>query len=63
MITLAHNLDLTVVAEGVETEEQLGFLRAEACDEAQGYLISKPMPGEEFADWVQTRDIDQKKAA
>ena len=63
MITLAHNLDLTVVAEGVETEEQLGFLRAEACDEAQGYLISKPMPGEEFAEWVQTRETEQKKAA
>lgn len=63
MITLAHNLDLTVVAEGVETEEQLEFLRAEDCDEAQGYLISKPMPCEEFADWVQTRETDQKKAA
>lgn len=63
MITLAHNLDLTVVAEGVETEEQLGFLRAEACDEAQGYLISKPMPGEEFAEWVQMRETEQKKAA
>lgn len=63
MITLAHNLDLTVIAEGVENAEQLGFLRAERCDEVQGYLISKPMPGEEFADWMNARLEDVKKAA
>jgi diguanylate cyclase (GGDEF)-like protein len=43
IVTLAHNLRLRVVAEGVETEEQLRFLRLLRCDEIQGYLISKPL--------------------
>ena len=55
IITLAHNLDLTVIAEGVENPEQLGFLRAKRCDEVQGYLISKPMPANDFAQWMQDR--------
>ena len=63
MITLAHNLDLTVIAEGVESAEQLGFLRAERCDEIQGYLISKPMPADTFSDWMQARKEEVKKAA
>ena len=63
MITLAHNLDLTVIAEGVENAEQLGFLRAERCDEVQGYLISKPMPSEDFSDWMEDRNNEQRKAA
>jgi len=46
IVTLAHNLRLRVVAEGVETEEQLRFLRLLRCDEIQGYLISKPLPVE-----------------
>ena len=43
IITLAHNLSLEVVAEGVETEEQLKFLRLLKCDGWQGYLYSKPV--------------------
>lgn len=50
-IDLAHNLGLTVVAEGVETAEILEHLRALACDEAQGYHISRPMPTAQFLDW------------
>ncbi|VVO10204.1 putative signaling protein [Pseudomonas fluorescens] len=40
---MAHGLSLKVVAEGVERPEQLEFLKAERCDEVQGYLISRPV--------------------
>ena len=42
-ISMAHNLNLEVVAEGVETDAQLEFLRAQGCDELQGFLISRPL--------------------
>jgi EAL domain-containing protein (putative c-di-GMP-specific phosphodiesterase class I) len=45
---LARGLKLPVVAEGVETDEELGFLRAEACDAMQGYLLARPSPISEF---------------
>jgi diguanylate cyclase (GGDEF)-like protein len=48
IVTLAHNLKLRVIAEGVETEEQAVFLRLLRCDEAQGFLFGKPMPPEVF---------------
>lgn len=47
MLVLAENLGLNAVAEGVETEEQLEFLKAHNCDEMQGYLFSVPVPPEE----------------
>ena len=49
MISLAHSLSLKVVAEGVETEEQARLLRLLLCDEMQGYLVSRPLPGEQVA--------------
>lgn len=48
VIAMAHNLKLKVVAEGVETVDQLLFLRSKQCDEMQGYLISHPLPADEF---------------
>ena len=48
IIAMAHSLELSVVAEGVETEPQLAFLRAQSCDEFQGYLKSKPVPAQDF---------------
>ena len=48
IIVMAHNLKLRVIAEGVETEEQLEFLKKRRCDEMQGYLFSKPAPAEAF---------------
>jgi len=52
VIDLAHNLKLTVVAEGVENEAILGLLHALHCDEAQGYHLSRPLPVPQFIDWV-----------
>jgi diguanylate cyclase (GGDEF)-like protein/PAS domain S-box-containing protein len=48
VVTLAHSLGIEVVAEGVETAEQLELLRAEGCDIVQGFLLSCPLPPEEF---------------
>jgi EAL domain-containing protein (putative c-di-GMP-specific phosphodiesterase class I) len=43
VIALAHSMKLDVVAEGVETDEQLGFLRAHGCDQMQGFCFSRPV--------------------
>jgi len=48
IIQMAHNLNLKVIAEGVETQEELDFLRQHKCDEIQGYLFSPPLPTSKF---------------
>jgi diguanylate cyclase (GGDEF)-like protein len=57
IITLAHNLRLKVVAEGVDTEEQLSFLHLLRCDEWQGYLFSRPLPVEAFEELLMQGQI------
>ena len=49
VISMARSLKLRVIAEGVETLDELSFLRAHQCDEAQGYFFSRPVPPDEFA--------------
>lgn len=50
IIAMSHSLGLAVIAEGVESQEQVDFLAAEGCSEIQGYWLSKPLPAEELAD-------------
>ncbi|MCW8155999.1 EAL domain-containing protein [Stutzerimonas stutzeri] len=50
IIAMVHSLERKVVAEGVETQAQMDFLKANHCDEIQGYLLSPPVPAEQFAE-------------
>jgi diguanylate cyclase (GGDEF)-like protein len=60
IITMAHNLRLHVMAEGVETEEQLELLRLLGCDEGQGYFFARPVPPELFL--ATAREIGERQA-
>jgi EAL domain-containing protein (putative c-di-GMP-specific phosphodiesterase class I) len=51
-IDLAHNLGLTVVAEGVETQEVHDRLVTQGCDDVQGFYVSRPLPATELAGWL-----------
>ena len=55
IITMAHSLGLHVVAEGVETEAQLNYLRGQGCDEVQGYFLSRPLETRQAAAFVRER--------
>lgn len=52
-VSMAHRLGLTVIAEGVETEAQLEFLRLNACNQVQGYLFSRPVPADDIEGLLQ----------
>jgi EAL domain-containing protein (putative c-di-GMP-specific phosphodiesterase class I) len=52
IISMAQSLDMQTIAEGVETEGQLEFLRTRGCDEVQGYHFSRPLPPEGFLEFV-----------
>ncbi|WP_036486226.1 EAL domain-containing protein [Myxosarcina sp. GI1] len=54
IIEMAHQLDLKVVAEGVETQAELKFLMQHNCDEVQGYLFSRPLPAKEFEELLKS---------
>ena len=56
LISMAHNLNLKVVAEGVETPEQLQFLMEKKCDELQGYLFSKPLSREKMYEFIEKQN-------
>ncbi|MFO1349425.1 MAG: EAL domain-containing protein [Gammaproteobacteria bacterium] len=64
-IDLAHNLRLTVVAEGVEDAAQLAFLREHGCDEVQGFLLGRPLAADDFGEWLagRMRDCGWRPAA
>jgi EAL domain-containing protein (putative c-di-GMP-specific phosphodiesterase class I)/CheY-like chemotaxis protein len=53
-IEMGHALGMHVIAEGVETQEQLDFLRIKGCDSAQGYLFSRPLPPTQMVAWLET---------
>ena len=63
MIALSHSLAMQVVAEGVETDAQLDFLRRVGCDQAQGYLLGRPMPAEQLAQRLHKRQCALGQAA
>jgi diguanylate cyclase (GGDEF)-like protein/PAS domain S-box-containing protein len=58
IISMAKTLNLKVIAEGVETEEQMAFLQAHNCDEAQGYYFAKPLAAGDFAEKVRSTERD-----
>ncbi len=61
IISLAHNLNMTVIAEGVETEKQMDILQKLKCEEMQGYLLSPPLAPDEFREFLSNHDETASK--
>jgi EAL domain-containing protein (putative c-di-GMP-specific phosphodiesterase class I) len=62
VISMGRSLKLRVVAEGVETQEELSFLQAHRCDEAQGYFFSRPVPPQQFAKLLEAGILETVRA-
>ncbi len=62
IISMAHDLGLKTIAEGVETTEQLNYLQTQGCDEIQGYYYSKPLSNEEFEIFVKSKSKSRQNA-
>lgn len=62
IIAMAHGLGLDVIAEGVETEEQLAYLQAQGCQYAQGYYFSKPVPPDEILEMIKVQNLEFNKS-
>jgi len=62
VISLGHSMKMQVIAEGVETLEQLEYLRTQECDEIQGFYFSRPLPAEGFAQLVREGLVTAKQA-
>lgn len=58
VISMGNSLGHTVIAEGIETAEQLAFLKTHACDEGQGYYFSRPVLSRDFAKLLKARVIE-----
>ncbi len=63
IIALSHSLGLRVIAEGVETAAQLDYLKRHGCEEAQGFLIARPLEEPELRNWWRTTEAEQTAAA
>jgi EAL domain-containing protein (putative c-di-GMP-specific phosphodiesterase class I) len=63
IISMAKNLNLKVIAEGVENEAQMSFLRSHHCDEIQGYYFSKPLTVDKVGDKLRGNNLDPQAHA
>lgn len=63
IVTIAHNLEMQVVAEGVETKQQLDFLATLSCDQLQGYLYSKPLPTNNFYQYLISHKVTNQSTS
>ena len=61
IISMAHSLNLKVIAEGVETDQQLNFLASLGCNGAQGFYIAHPMPEEKLSVWLEEKHFKKKQ--
>jgi diguanylate cyclase (GGDEF)-like protein len=62
VVDLGRALGMRVIAEGIEGREQMEILSSLGCDEGQGYFFEKPLPVDEFLDWLAQRNSDQRQA-